>query len=50
MRETPDPVARLTGKDDSTVPAFSIDFFRDLVGWARALDPTRPVTLAGIMG
>lgn len=46
----PDPVARLTGKDTSPVPAFSTDFFRELVGRARSLDPTRPVTLVGMMG
>jgi hypothetical protein len=46
----PNPVARLTGQDTSPLPAFSIDFFRDLVSHARSLDPTRPVTLVGMMG
>lgn len=46
----PDPVARLTGRDTSPVPEFSTGFFRDLVGRARSLDPTRPVTLVGMMG
>ena len=46
----PNPVARLTGQDTSPVPECSLDFFRDLVGRARSLDPTRPVTLVGMMG
>ncbi|MBN2385376.1 MAG: beta-glucuronidase [Anaerolineales bacterium] len=46
----PHPIARLTGQEDSPVPAFSRDFFRDLVDRARELDPTRPVTLVGMMG
>lgn len=46
----PNPVARLTGQDPSPVPSFSLDFFRDLVRHTRSLDPTRPVTLAGMMG
>ena len=46
----PDPVARLTGQDTSPVPEYSTGFLRDLVGCARALDPTRPVTLVGMIG
>ncbi len=45
-----DPLARLTGKDSRPLPQFSLDFFRELIAHARALDPTRPITLAGMMG
>lgn len=46
----PNTLARLTGQDAGPLPPFSTDFFHDLVGRARALDPTRPVTLVGRMG
>lgn len=46
----PDLVARLSGKDTSPVPAYATAFLRDLVHHVRTLDPTRPVTLTGMMG
>ncbi len=46
----PNQVARLTGKDTSPLPQYTLDFFRDLIDHAHRLDPTRPVTLAGMMG
>ncbi len=47
---TPNLIGRLTGQDTSPLPQYSLDFFRDLMSRARALDPTRPVTLVGRMG
>ncbi len=46
----PNLIDRLTGKDTSPVPEYATQFLRDLVNHVRALDPTRPVTLTGMMG
>ncbi len=46
----PNLIDRLTGKDTSPVPESATAFLRDLVRHVRALDPTRPVTLTGMMG
>jgi beta-glucuronidase len=46
----PDPLARLTGQDTSPLPDYATGFFRDLIARTRELDPTRPVTLVGMMG
>lgn len=46
----PNLIDRLTGKDTSPVPEYATRFLRDLVQHVRTLDPTRPVTLTGMMG
>ncbi len=46
----PNQINRLTGKDTSPLPPYSLDFFGDLIDHAHRLDPTRPVTIAGMMG
>lgn len=46
----PNLIDRLTGRDTSPVPEYATAFLRDLVQHVRALDPTRPVTLTGMMG
>jgi beta-glucuronidase len=46
----PNAMARLRGGDDSPTDPKSIEFFRTLIAHTRRLDPTRPITLVGIMG
>lgn len=46
----PNAMARLRGSDNSPTDPKSIEFFHTLIAHARRLDPTRPVTLVGIMG
>jgi len=46
----PDMVARLTGEIDTPVDPALTDFFVELYDLARALDPTRLVTVVGVMG
>lgn len=46
----PNLIDRLTGRDTSPVPEYATAFLRALVQHVRALDPTRPVTLTGMMG
>jgi beta-glucuronidase len=46
----PNFLARLSGEDKSPADPKTTEFFRTLIGHARQLDPTRPVTLVGVMG
>jgi beta-glucuronidase len=46
----PDMVARLTGEIDTPVDPSFTDFFVELYDLARVLDPTRLVTVVGVMG
>ncbi len=46
----PDLMQRFTGGEVGAVEPSTTAFFEKLINQARDLDPTRPVTLAGIMG
>jgi len=46
----PNFMARISGQDTSPPDPTTIEFFQTLIGRARQLDPTRPITLVGIMG
>jgi len=45
-----EPIAHLTGQEDQSFDPVKTDFFRTLIARTRELDPTRPVTLVGMMG
>lgn len=46
----PDMIERFSGKKEGGTPPETTEFFRTLINQTRQLDPTRPVTLVGVMG